>query len=235
MSNKGSQILTDTALDRLRNGLIVSCQAAPGSPLANRGLMSYMAEAAEAGGAVAIRAEGLRDISEIKKAVSIPIVGLIKLKSENTPVVITPLLEHVYQLLEAGADLIAVDATLRKRADGTLGNDFVAQAKAIGAVVIADIDDLESAIAAEKSGAVAVFTTLSGYTKGELPELPDLDLVKSCTTHCAVPVIAEGRFNSPELVSQAFDAGAWSVCVGSAITDPWLSTKRFIKSINKES
>ena len=227
--------MTDTALDRLRNGLIVSCQAAPGSPLANRGLMSYMAEAAEAGGAVAIRAEGLRDISEIKKAVSIPIVGLIKLKSENTPVVITPLLEHVYQLLEAGADLIAVDATLRKRVDGTLGNDFVAQAKAIGAVVIADIDDLESAIAAEKSGAVAVFTTLSGYTKGQVPELPDIDLVKSCTTHCAVPVIAEGRFNSPELVSQAFDAGAWSVCVGSAITDPWLSTKRFIKSINKES
>lgn len=66
--------------------------------------MSYMAEAAEAGGAVAIRAEGLRDISEIRKAVSIPIVGLIKLKSENTPVVITPLLENIYELLEAGVD-----------------------------------------------------------------------------------------------------------------------------------
>jgi N-acylglucosamine-6-phosphate 2-epimerase len=196
--------------------------------------MSYMAEAAEAGGAVAIRAEGLRDISEIKKAVSIPIIGLIKLNSENTPVVITPLLEHVYQLMEAGADLIAVDATLRKRVDGTLGNDFVAQAKAVGAKILADIDDLESAIAAEKSGAVAVITTLSGYTNGPVPELPDLDLVKACSSHCAVPVIAEGRFNSPELVSQAFDAGAWSVCVGSAITDPWLSTKRFIKAINSK-
>jgi N-acylglucosamine-6-phosphate 2-epimerase len=227
--------LNGAALDRLRNGLIVSCQAAPGSPLANRGLMSYMAEAAEAGGAVAIRAEGLRDISEIKKAVSIPIIGLIKLKSENTPVVITPLLEHVYQLMEAGADLIAVDATLRKRVDGTLGNDFVAQAKAAGAKILADIDDLESAIAAEKSGAIAVLTTLSGYTKGQVPELPDLDLIKSCSTHCAVPVIAEGRFNAPELVNQAFDAGAWSVCVGSAITDPWLSTKRFIKSINNKA
>jgi N-acylglucosamine-6-phosphate 2-epimerase len=194
-----------------------------------------MAEAAEAGGAVAIRAEGLRDISEIKKAVSIPIIGLIKLKSENTPVVITPLLEHVYQLMEAGADLIAVDATLRKRVDGTLGNDFVAQAKAAGAKILADIDDLESAIAAEKSGAIAVLTTLSGYTKGQVPELPDLDLIKSCSTHCAVPVIAEGRFNAPELVNQAFDAGAWSVCVGSAITDPWLSTKRFIKSINNKA
>ena len=224
--------MTSSALDRIRNGLIVSCQASPGSPLANRGLMSYMAEAAEAGGAVAIRAEGLQDISEIKKAVSLPIVGLIKLKSENTPVIITPLLENVYALMEAGVDLIAVDATLRKRFDGTLGNEFVAQATAIGAKVLADIDDLESAIAAEKSGAVAVCTTLSGYTNGPVPEFPDLDLVKSCTTNCAVPVIAEGRFNTPELTKQAFDAGAWSVCVGSAITDPWLSTKRFIKAIN---
>ena len=227
--------MTSSVLENLRNGLIVSCQAAPGSPLANRGLMSYMAEAAEAGGAVAIRAEGLRDIAEIKKAVSIPIVGLIKLKSENTSIVITPLLEHVYQLLEVGVDLIAVDATLRKRVDGTLGNDFVAQAKAIGAQVVADIDNLESAIAAEKSGALAVFTTLSGYTNGEVPEQPDLDLIKSCVNHCAVPVVAEGRFNSPELVSQAFTAGAWSVCVGSAITDPWLSTKRFIKAINNKA
>lgn len=226
--------MNGAALDRLRNGLIVSCQAAPGSPLANRGLMAYMAEAAEAGGAVAIRAEGLQDIKAIKEAVSIPIVGLIKLKSEETPVVITPLLENVYALLEAGVDLIAVDATLRKRVDGTLGNDFVAQAKAIGAQVVADIDNLESAIAAEESGAVAVFTTLAGYTNGEVPEFPDLDLVKSCSNHCSVPVIAEGRYNSPELVSQAFQAGAWSVCVGSAITDPWLSTKRFIKAINSK-
>jgi N-acylglucosamine-6-phosphate 2-epimerase len=215
--------------------LIVSCQAAPGSPLANRGLMAYMAEAAEAGGAVAIRAEGLQDVKAIKEAVSIPIVGLIKLKSEETQVVITPLLENVYALLEAGVDLIAVDATLRKRIDGTPGNDFVAQAKAVGAQVVADIDNLESAIAAEKSGAVAVFTTLAGYTNGEVPEFPDLDLVKSCSSHCAVPVIAEGRYNSPELVNQAFNVGAWSVCVGSAITDPWLSTKRFIKAINSKA
>lgn len=227
--------MTGSALDRIRNGLIVSCQASPGSPLANRGLMSYMAEAAEAGGAVAIRAEGLRDISEIKKAVSLPIVGLIKLKSENTPVIITPLLENVYALMEAGVELIAVDATLRKRFDGTLGNDFVAQATAIGAQILADIDDLESAIAAEKSGAVAVCTTLSGYTNGPVPEFPDLDLVKSCTTNCSVPVIAEGRFNTPELTKEAFNAGAWSVCVGSAITDPWLSTKRFIKAINSKA
>jgi len=226
--------LTNSVLNKLRNGLIVSCQVSPGSPLANRGLMSYMAEAAEAGGAVAIRAEGLRDISEIRKVVSIPIIGLIKSKNPNTPVIITPLLEDVYALLEAGSDLIAVDATLRKRLDGALGQEFVAQAKVAGAQVLADIDDLNSALESEKSGAVAVCTTLAGYTSDLVPEFPDIDLVKSCSSHCAVPVIAEGRYHSPELVKQAFDAGAWSVCVGSAITDPWLTTKRFIKILNNK-
>ncbi len=226
--------MTNSVLNKLRNGLIVSCQASPGSPLANRGLMSYMAEAAEAGGAVAIRAEGLRDISEIRKVVSIPIIGLIKSKNPNTPVIITPLLEDVYALLEAGSDLIAVDATLRKRLDGALGQEFVAQAKAAGAQVLADIDDLNSALESEKSGAVAVCTTLAGYTSDLVPEFPDIDLVKSCSSHCAVPVIAEGRYHSPELVKQAFDAGAWSVCVGSAITDPWLTTKRFIKILKNK-
>lgn len=226
--------MTNSVLNKLRNGLIVSCQASPGSPLANRGLMSYMAEAAEAGGAVAIRAEGLRDISEIRKVVSIPIIGLIKSKNPNTPVIITPLLEDVYALLEAGSDLIAVDATLRKRLDGALGQEFVAQTKVAGAQVLADIDDLNSALESEKSGAVAVCTTLAGYTSDLVPEFPDIDLVKSCSSHCAVPVIAEGRYHSPELVKQAFDAGAWSVCVGSAITDPWLTTKRFIKILNNK-
>ena len=193
-----------------------------------------MAEAAEAGGAVAIRAEGLRDISEIRKVVSIPIIGLVKSKNPNTPVIITPLLEDVYALLEAGSDLIAVDATLRKRLDGALGQEFVAQAKAAGAQVLADIDDLNSALESEKSGAVAVCTTLAGYTSDLVPEFPDIDLVKSCSSHCAVPVIAEGRYHSPELVKQAFDAGAWSVCVGSAITDPWLTTKRFIKILKNK-
>ena len=75
----------------------------------------------------------------------------------------------------------------------------------------------------------------AGPANGPVPEFPDIDLIKSCSSHCAVPVIAEGRYNSPELVSQAFDAGAWSVCVGSAITDPWLSTKRFIKAINNKA
>ena len=91
--------MTQTFLDRVRNGLIVSCQAPDGSPLRGRNLMAVMAEAAEAGGAAAIRAEGLADIRSIRAAVTLPILGLIKAPSAGTPVIITPLLQHVQDLI----------------------------------------------------------------------------------------------------------------------------------------
>lgn len=221
-----------TFLDRVRGGLIVSCQAPEGSPLRGRNLMAAMAEAAAAGGAVAIRAEGVSDIKSIKAAVDLPILGLIKAPSLVTPVIITPLLEDVAKLVEAGADMIAVDATLRTRADGTIGSDFVAKAKAYGVPILADIDDVAAAVAADKSGADAVATTLSGYTSPVVPSGPDLELVRACVEHCASPVIAEGRYSTPSEVADAFAAGAWAVCVGSALTDPWTNTRRFVAQMH---
>ena len=112
--------MSKTFLEQIHNGLIVSCQAPDGSPLHGKNLMSVMAQAAEDGGAAAIRAEGLADIKSIKAAVSIPVLGLIKLKTPQTPVIITPLLQNVVDLIEAGADMIAVDASMRKRMDGSI-------------------------------------------------------------------------------------------------------------------
>ena len=192
-----------------------------------------MAEAAEAGGACAIRAEGLSDIRAIKSTVKVPVIGLIKSITDQTPVIITPLLQDAIDLIEAGADMIALDATLRKRADGSSGPEFVSAVRALGIPVLADIDNLESAIAAAKAGADAVSTTLAGYTGGPIPENPDIDLVASCVNAISVPVVAEGRFATPQEVALAFKAGAWSVCVGGAITDPWKSTQRFVANMHK--
>lgn len=211
----------------------MSCQAPDGSPLRGRGLMAVMAEAAAAGGAAAIRAEGIADIRSIRAAVDLPILGLVKLRMDTTPVIITPLLEHVTALIEAGADMIAVDATMRHRADGATGPEFVARARELGVPILADIDDLASAVASERHGADAVSTTLAGYTGGPIPLLPDLELVAACARECSVPVIAEGRFSTPDEVAQAFDAGAWAVCVGGAITDPWKSTQRFVAGMHR--
>ena len=56
----------------LTGGLIVSCQAYPGEPLRHPETTAQMAEAVVAGGAVAIRAQGLADISFIKGRTTVP-------------------------------------------------------------------------------------------------------------------------------------------------------------------
>ena len=224
--------MSNDIFEGLRGGLIVSCQAPLGSPLRRPGMMAIMAEAAEEAGAVAIRAEGIADISSIRDAVRLPILGLIKLQTSDTPVIITPLLEHIDQLISAGADLIAVDATFRKRSDGRSGPEFIEQIRDCGVPIVADVDHIDAAIAAGTHGAAAVSTTLSGYTDGSVPRDPDIDLVAACAGVCSVPVIAEGRYATPEQVSAAFRVGAWSVCVGGAITDPWKTTKRFIEDMH---
>ena len=63
-------------LQRLHHGLIVSCQAPPGSPLRGPEHMTAMARAAAAGGAAGIRAEGPADIAAIRGAVDLPVIGL---------------------------------------------------------------------------------------------------------------------------------------------------------------
>ena len=214
--------------EKTKNGLIVSCQAPQESPLRKYELMAMMAESAEAGGAAGIRAEGLADVKKIKETVSLPVIGLIKRNSEKTPIVITSELQDVVDLLEAGADIVALDATLRNRENGDSNFEFIKKAIDLGAIVLADIDCVEAAISAEKAGAHAIATTLSGYTTDSKDIDPDLDLVRECATNCSVPIIAEGRYYTPDSMNLAFKNGAWAVCIGGAITDPWTTTKRFV-------
>jgi N-acylglucosamine-6-phosphate 2-epimerase/N-acetylmuramic acid 6-phosphate etherase len=49
--------------------------------------------------------------------------------------------------------------------------------------------------------------------------------------HCKVPVIAEGRFNTPELARQALEAGAHAVVVGTMITNPREITRAFAAEV----
>lgn len=221
-------------LEKLRHGLIVSCQAPVGSPLRKPGMMREIALAVEAGGASAIRAEGVENIKEIVEVVKIPVVGLIKKTVENSPIYISPELSDIKAIKDAGAAIIAFDATLRPRAQNMDVRQFISKAKEISgtALLMADIDNLESGEFAADAGVELVSTTLSGYTNGAVPEGPDMELIKSLTSKISIPVVAEGRFMQPSQVNRALDAGAWAVCVGKAITDPWGLTKEFVKAIS---
>ena len=237
-------------LERLRGGLVVSVQAAEESPLADPGHLAAIAQAVVAGGAVGIRTQGTATIAAIGNIVDVPVIGLVKRRVEGSDVYITPELDDALAVAEAGADLVAVDATERARPDGQLGAEFVAAAVAeLPGRIVADVDTASAGRAAAEAGAAAIATTLSGYTASTnsgsatattgsaatamgsptsepAASRPDVELVAELSRTLHVPVLAEGRYATEADVTAAFSAGAFAVVVGTAITDPTALTRR---------
>ncbi|HEY9900623.1 MAG TPA: N-acetylmannosamine-6-phosphate 2-epimerase [Pantanalinema sp.] len=224
-----------TVRDRLKGGLIVSCQAGHEEPLHGSAIMAAMARAAAQSGAVAIRAEGPSDIKAIRAAVDLPIVGLYKIRKPEWEVYITPTFESAKEVAEAGADLIAIDATTEVRPDGLSLEETIRRIKKeLGRPVFADVSTLEEGLRAEALGADVVGTTLSGYTpQSPRQDGPDWRLLGDLTRRLAIPVIMEGRIWEPAEARQAIERGAWAVVVGSAITRPQLITDRFLKEMGR--
>jgi N-acylglucosamine-6-phosphate 2-epimerase len=218
---------------RIQGGLIVSCQALEDEPLHGAHIMAAMARAARQGGALGIRANSPVDIAAIRAAVDLPIIGLYK---ENIPgclVYITPSVRHAAAVAEAGADMVALDATLRPHPEGLSAAELIRQVKAVtGKPVLADISNYAEGVSAWQAGADALSTTLSGYT-AESPQLeePDFDLLARLAVDLPLPVIAEGRISTPEQAARALELGAFAVVVGSAITRPQLITRQFARAI----
>ena len=218
---------------QVRGRLIVSCQAQPHEPLYGSAIMARMAIAAAQGGAAAIRANTPQDIAAIRAAVALPIVGLYKVDIPGYEVYITPRLEDACAVAEAGADVIAIDATQRPRPEYDALTDYIAAIHAAtGLPVLADIATYEEGLAAQAAGADLVSTTMSGYTPySQSLRGPDLVLVRRLTGVLEVPLVAEGRYHTPDQVVAAFEAGATSVVVGAAITRPQEITLRFVGAI----
>lgn len=93
---------------------------------------------------------------------------------------------------------------------------------------MADCATLEHGLFAADAGCDVLATTLSGYAGGPDANGPDVRLVKELTDQTGLPVVAEGRYASPGEVADAFDAGAYAVVVGTAITNPIQITRRFV-------
>lgn len=213
--------------------LIVSCQARADNPLHGPQYMSAMALAAVQGGARGIRANGAADIAAIRRAVGVPIIGINKRFDDRFPVYITPDLGDAEAAARAGADVIGLDATARPRDGLALGELVPAICQACpGVRLMADIATFAEARIAAQLGFDYIATTLSGYTDetaARLPLGPDLELLSALTAALDVPVIAEGRFDRPDLVREAFARGAHAVVVGTAVTNPREITRRFVE------
>lgn len=193
--------------------------------------MARIARAAVQGGAAGIRLQGIDDIRAAAD-LTVPVIGLWKTGDDD--VFITPTLEHATAVAVAGADIVAVDGTRRPRPDGRTLAETITELRRQhpDILVMADCGSVDDAIAAEAAGADILGTTLSGYT-GERPATDgaDIEVVAQIVQACATPVIAEGRFHQPAEVSAARDAGAYAVCVGTAITHPSTITSWFVDAM----
>lgn len=213
----------------LEGKLIVSVQAYPGEPLRTPEIMAAMSRACELGGAAAIRCQGLADIAAIKGRVEVPVIGLWKDGHEG--VYITPTLRHARACVNAGADIVAIDATDRPRPDGRPLEDTVAPLKEEGVLIMADCATIEDVRRAADLGFDMVSTTLSHGTAAidcGMADGPDLPLLRQAVEEFpGVPVVCEGRVHTPAEARAAIDTGAWAVVVGTAITHPTSLTSWF--------
>ena len=220
-------------------GLIVSCQAREGNPFRDSELLAVMAQAVEMGGAVGIRADGVQDITAIRKKVTVPIIGINKRYDSKHRIVITPDFESAAEIAKVGADIIALDATFEESDIRADVKETIYRIKTeLKLPVMADISTLEEAERAAEWGADIVATTLNGYLPGkEYPHdekyVPNLALLKSIIDSPKIncPVIGEGRFWNPKDVKAAFDMGVHALVIGKAITNPMAATEYFVSSI----
>ncbi len=221
-------------LEQLKGKLIVSCQALPGEPLHSSQIMARMAVAAKEGGAAGIRAQSKEDILEIEKAVDLPVIGIVKRQYPDSDIYITPTEKEINELLETRCEIIALDATNRKRPGGRKTSDLVKMIHENGRLAMADCSTFEECEMAEKDGFDIISTTLCGYTPySEVIDGPNYGLLKKCVEKLNTPVIAEGKIHSPEELKRVFaDCGVYSAVVGGAITRPQEITARFVKALD---
>lgn len=216
--------------------MIVSCQSEGDDPFnANPEYMALFARAAEMGGAIGIRTQGIAKLEAIKRATNLPVIGLLKSQFPDGTVRITGSFSEVEQLIHSKSDIVAIDGTFRER-EGLSGPDFIRVVKQrYGCLVLADIATYAEAKACEEAGADCVSTTLNGYTPDTMQyhDGPNYDVLKDCVNGLSIPVFAEGRYNTPTEAGEAMKIGAYAVISGTAITRPRVITQWFVAEINK--
>ena len=220
-------------LESFKNGLIVSCQVQKDDRIYTEDIVVKMAEAAKWAGAVGIRANSPEQIKAIKEKVDLPMIGLWKIWHEDTDVFITPTLEAAKAVWEAGAEIIALDCTKQITHEKTIAWDLldIVKKEIPEAIIFADVSSYEEAAHAIAHGADIVAPTLYGYTK-ETAHIEGADyrlFAKMCRDFKDdVYMMMEGHLYTPEDAMKCIYLGAHAVVVGSAITRPHLTAKRFV-------
>lgn len=228
-------MLSEPFFSALQSGLIVSCHAEEADGADGFDALRYFVSAAVKGGASGLRIEGADRVRAVREMTKLPIIGFVQGTYSDGAALITPSFDDIAALQAAGADIIAIDSTKRKRPGDIDGFIFFEQARKKFAVPLwADVANFREGIRAAEMGADVVATTLAGYTPSSAVEdyrTPDFTLIRELSSALTIPVIAEGRIWTPEDARQCLSLGAHAVVVGSAITRPRVITRMYVETL----
>lgn len=230
----------ETVMEQIHGGLIVSCQALSNEPLHSSFIMGRMARAAAEGKAVGIRANTPEDITEIRKNISLPIIGIIKADYEDSDVYITPTMKEIASLMEVRPEIIALDATDRLRPHGVTLECFFnnCKRKYPDQMWMADCSTVKEALYADQLGFDFIGTTLVGYTKESENlkiDADDFAIIRTILSQVKHKVIAEGNIDSPEKLKRVMELGCYSAVIGSSITRPQYITEKYTNALYGEN
>lgn len=221
-----------STLERLHRQLVVSCQAAPNDPMEDTETLRRVARSAVLGGAMGLRLNSPEHIRAVRLDTSLPIIGIQK-SYHGGKLGITSTFADAAALVEAGADIVALDCTGRAGPHREPWREIVARIQSeLDVLIMADIATLREAIAAAEARCDLIGTTLNGYTEETAGNTGfNWQLIAGITGATGRPVVAEGHIGTPAEACRALDAGAWCVVVGSAITRPGSITANFVRAI----
>ncbi|MFR5931181.1 MAG: N-acetylmannosamine-6-phosphate 2-epimerase [Subdoligranulum sp.] len=212
--------------NQIKGGLIVSCQALEHEPLYTKegGVMPLMAKAAAQSGAVGIRANTVRDITQIKQVVDLPGHRHHQKDYPGTPMYITVTMKEVDELVARGVDSSGRAGTGALRPNGQTSAEFI-RAKSRRSTPTSSLwptaDNIERAGLARGPVRTLLGTTMRGYTPGDDGhQRCGLRLYRPARAEC--PAGSHRRGSYPH--AGAGRAGALRRCVrprrGGAITRP---------------
>lgn len=206
-------------IETLRGRLIVSVQADAASVLNTPAAIALIARAAVASGAAGVRVEGLARIAATVRAVDVPVIGIVKRAYAGFEPYITATQREIAEVCAAGAAIVALDATGRRRPDATTLADAIAAIHARDRLAMADCSTERDVAQAIAAGADIVATTLCGYTQETAgAPLPAFALAAAAKATGRFTIL-EGGIATGDQVIAAFAAGADAVVVGTAITN----------------
>ena len=213
-----------------QRGLIISSQAIAGSPLQDPNALVRMGIDSLIGGASALRLAGAEVVALARTFTEAPIIGIIKTERKGFEPRITATVAEIEALKNAGAEIVGIDSTNRRRPEPL--EKLYKRAHELRLEIFADIATLEEAKSAHDNGAQYVATTMAGYTSDRaLTVGPDFELLESMV-NSGMTVVAEGRFATSKDILNAFRLGAHSVVIGRAVTSPQTVVRQLLKEIS---